>query len=158
MRRQRRDLQATDSISDSRLEERCMMSADPVPIPASNPRVLSQRHLLERRATDRHSHGVAGVPSPADVGAMKTITITNFSSETIYPFLRTANDGKDPNDSKNRYYDPQDLHDAEFREYIGYPRTARTTWACPPARPSRSRCRWSSGMETTSPSPPTART
>jgi hypothetical protein len=63
------------------------------------------------------------VPSPAASGAAKYITITNASAATIYPFLRTANNGIDPHSTgpyPDGYYDPKDPHNQEFRLYVGY--------------------------------------
>ncbi len=92
-----------------------------VPIPASNPRVALSTIFWNGEATPLDTEtGKPNIPSPQAAGAAKTITITNYGKETIYPFLRTANDGKDPNDSNDGYYDPQDLHTGEFREYVGY--------------------------------------
>ena len=52
---------------------------------------------------------------------MKTITLTNNSGSMVYPFIRGANTGQDPNaTSTNKYYDPQDVVGQEYREYIGY--------------------------------------
>ena len=62
------------------------------------------------------------IDAPDVTGAEKTITFTNYGTTTIYPFLRTENQGKDPNASPavKQYYDPQDYHGQEFREYVGY--------------------------------------
>ncbi len=92
-----------------------------VPIPASNPRVQLSSIFWNGEARPLNTGGLWDVPSPASVGAAKTITITNNGSDTIYPFLRGENGGKDPNaTSTNQYYDPQDIHGHEFRQYIGY--------------------------------------
>ena len=99
-----------------------MMAADlPIAIPASNPVVPLSTIFWNGEATPLNPvTGLNNIPSPAESGAAKTITLTNFSLEMIYPFLRTSNDGKDPNDSQNRFYDPQDLQHKEFRQYVGY--------------------------------------
>ncbi|WP_145952153.1 hypothetical protein [Paludisphaera borealis] len=97
------------------------MSAD-IPIPITNPVVPLSTIFWNGEAAplNKDGNGKANIPSPEASGAAKTITITNYGTDTLYPYLRTANDGKDPNDSLNRYYDPQDLHSGEFREYVGY--------------------------------------
>ena len=58
---------------------------------------------------------------------MKTITITNTSTQTIYPILRDANTGSDPKGGGGgtypngaNWYDPQDYQNQEYRAYIGY--------------------------------------
>ncbi len=103
-----------------RLEERCLLS-EVVPIPASNPRVDLSTIFWNGEATPLDTTtGIYNIPSPVASGAAKTITITNYGADPIYPFLRSANDGQDPNDPQDRYYDPQDLHVGEFREYVGY--------------------------------------
>ncbi|WZO98625.1 hypothetical protein EP7_000205 [Isosphaeraceae bacterium EP7] len=52
---------------------------------------------------------------------MKTITLTNNGNSMVYPFIRGANTGQDPNaTSTNKYYDPQDVVGQEYRQYIGY--------------------------------------
>src|SRR5262245_4195734 len=110
------------------LEDRCLMSAG-IPIPSTQ----LKDHLVplstifwngEAKPLDT-TNGKDNIPSPQDAGAAKTITITNYHTETIYPFLRTENSGRDPNDSQKRYYDPQDLHTddknkVEFRQYVGF--------------------------------------
>ena len=71
---------------------------------------------------------------PADPaeGAMKTITLTNNGPVTIYPFIRGENIGQDPNaTSGNKYYDPQDAVDQEYREYIGFSNSAGTFMGLP---------------------------
>ncbi len=122
-RRQRRSQVVSNfSAHVSLLEVRLMMAADiPIPIPASNPVVELSTIFWNGEATPLNTDkGLNGIPSPAAAGAAKTITLTNFSPDTIYPFLRTSNDGKDPNDSQKRLYDPQDLQHKEFRQYVGY--------------------------------------
>jgi hypothetical protein len=90
-----------------------------VPIPSTNPQVALSTIFWNGEAAPLDANGLPNIPSPAASGAAKTITITNYGQETIYPFLRTANTGQDPH-SNNEYYDPQDLHTGEFREYVGY--------------------------------------
>lgn len=93
----------------------------PIPIPSANPVVdLSTIFWNGEPNPINTVTGKKGIPSPAAAGAMKTITLTNYATNTIYPFLRTSNDGQDPNDSHNGFYDPQDLQHKEFREYLGY--------------------------------------
>src|SRR4051812_33885729 len=107
-RRRRRDFQVQGSVRDARLEKRKMMSADvPVPIPSTNPKVALST-IFWNGGAPLDSGGKQGIPSPAASGAMKTITFTNYATSTIYPFLRTANGGQDPNDSNDGFYDPQD--------------------------------------------------
>ena len=57
--------------------------------------------------------------SNSTVGAtpMKAITITNNESHTIYPILYDPNTGKS---TTGNYYDPIDMHNQEYRGYIGY--------------------------------------
>ncbi len=91
-----------------------------IPIPSSNKQVeLSKIFWNGEPQPLAPKGGLSNIPSPAASGAAKTITITNSSSSTIYPFLRGQNNGTDPH-SNNQYYDPQDIHGHEFREYIGY--------------------------------------
>ncbi|WP_169977352.1 hypothetical protein [Tautonia rosea] len=101
------------------LEERIVLS-DGVPIPASNPRVPLSTIFWNGETMPLNPSGKVGVPSPQAAGAAKTITIKNNSAEMIYPFLRGGNFGKDPNSSEGSFYDPQDLTDREFRQYVGY--------------------------------------
>jgi hypothetical protein len=98
------------------LEDRCLPSSSPVPMP-SPPNASGLKQIFWD----------GGVPlNPASpyqsfqqTPPVKTITITNNStSDTIYPMLRDANTGIDP--STNKAYDPQDLPGREFRAYIGY--------------------------------------
>ena len=104
----------------SRLEDRCLLSADaPIPVPSSNPVVALSTIFWNGEPTPLNPvTGKTDLPSPAAAGAMKTITLTNYATSMIYPFLRTSNDGQDPNDSNDGFYDPQDLHHKEFREYL----------------------------------------
>jgi hypothetical protein len=115
------------------LEARCLLSKVPippgnpeVPIPPSNQRVDLSTIFWNGEAMPLNPGGKDNIPSPAVAGAMKTITITNDGPDMIYPFLRGQNSGIDPNsigpDGKldPAPYDPQDLVDHEFREYIGY--------------------------------------
>src|SRR5262245_48918767 len=95
------------------------MSAD-ILIPATNPMVPLSTIFWNGESEPLNPNGKSNIPSPDAAGAAKTITITNYDSKTIYPFLRTENNGQDPNDSNQGHYDPQDLHLKEFRQYVGY--------------------------------------
>ena len=139
-----------------RLEARCMLSGG-VPI-RGNPVVrLKEIFWYGGTPLSRQSPFTDSLPSPEDAGAAKTITITNYGTTTIYPFLRTENTGKDPhsNDKKtknNQYYDPQDLHAAgSFASTVGYANSdGSKDLGLPSPRQSHFRCRWSCGTETMS--------
>lgn len=52
---------------------------------------------------------------------VKTISFTNNSSQTVYPFLRGLNSTLTPNMSPDTaLYDPIDKFNEEYREYVGY--------------------------------------
>jgi hypothetical protein len=116
-----------------RLEDRCMLSKTGADLPP-NQVPLDQAANQVRMGTIFWNGGKAinqdakenpfrndDIPAPDATGAEKTITFTNYGTTTIYPFLRTENTGKDPGSTgKNQYYDPEDLHGHEFREYVGY--------------------------------------
>jgi hypothetical protein len=91
-----------------------------IPIPATNPVVPLSTIFWNGEAAPLDPGGEPNIPSPESAGAAKTITITNYHTDLIYPFLRTENSGKDPNDSYEGPYDPQDLPLKEFRLYVGY--------------------------------------
>ena len=102
-----------------RLEGRCMLSG--VPIPMTNPVVPLSDIFWNGGPPLNTNSPQTNVPSPSAAGAMKTITLTNNSNASIYPFIRGENTGKDPNATPmNAPYDPQDLAGHEFRLYIGY--------------------------------------
>ncbi len=101
------------------LEGRTLLSIG-VPIPASNPRVPLSAIFWNGEPTPLNPNGLPNQPAPDRVGAAKTITITNSGSGTIYPFLRGGNYGEDPNSTSGSFYDPQDLTNHEFRQYIGF--------------------------------------
>jgi len=103
------------------LEDRCLL-AIVVPIPTSNPVVELSTIFWngEKEPLNPDGKGKLNIPAPYEVGAAKTITIINNSDDTIFPFLRGQNSGTDPNSSNKGPYDPQDLVNHEFREYIGY--------------------------------------
>lgn len=102
-----------------RLEDRCLLSG--VPIPAGQ--LAGHQVPLSNIFWNGGPSTVSGqnLPSPSASGAMKTITLTNNGPDTVYPFIRGENKGKDPNaTTTNQYYDPQDVHGHEFRQYVGY--------------------------------------
>jgi hypothetical protein len=121
-KQRRRRRQASYKVELLQLEDRRLLA--PVPIPQANPRVdLSS--IFWNGGAPLNPNGFDGVTSPDANGAGKTITISNYGPHTIYPFLRSENGGKDPNSTKvtkdgEKWYDPQDLHLSEFREYVGY--------------------------------------
>lgn len=139
--RRRREAVLQGSVRDCGLEERLMMTGG-VPIPLvqlNNPNlnVALSTIFWNGGAPLNTVTGKAGVSSPAASGAMKTITFTNYSPNTAYPFLRTANGGQDPNDSTKNgpqqgFYDPQDLQNKEFREYLGYSKGGKDYLGVPP--------------------------
>jgi hypothetical protein len=100
------------------LEERCLMANAGVPIPQFS---LDRQEPLSKVVWNggppvNTKDGKQGIKAPDQSKAMKSITITNFSNQYIYPFLRSPNTGK----AGNNYYDPQDYIDQEFREYVGF--------------------------------------
>ncbi len=101
------------------LEERSLMSVA-VPIPASNPHVPLSTIFWNGEPTPLGPNGQTNLPSPESVGSAKTITITNTGPSMIYPFLRGQNGGIDPHATPPAPYDPQDLANHEFREYVGF--------------------------------------
>lgn len=101
------------------LEERSLPAAI-VPIPASNPRVALSTIFWNGEAKPLGPNGLPNILSPEAAGAAKTVKITNNSPTTIYPFLRGQNDGQDPNATPAAAYDPQDVSNHEFRQYLGY--------------------------------------
>lgn len=114
------------------LEERCLMAAPtplreggiPVPDVSLKNQVLLSSIFWNGGAPIAKKGGVSGLKSPEANNAMKTITITNFSNEFIYPFMRSENSGQAKGDE---FYDPQDNHNQEFREYVGYSVTKGNT-------------------------------
>ncbi|MDR3633915.1 MAG: hypothetical protein P4L84_08930 [Isosphaeraceae bacterium] len=102
------------------LEVRTMMS---VAVPSSNPVVPLSTIFWNGEPDPLNPKGLKNIPSPEASGAAKTFTITNTAPFTIYPFLRGANTGTDPNSKApflNAPYDPQDPANAEYRLYVGY--------------------------------------
>ncbi len=103
----------------SQLEERCLMaSGTPIPQVSLNNQVVLSKIIWNGGPpiVPVKQGGVAGVTAPDQNNATKTITITNYSGKYIYPFLRSPNTGK----ADGKWYDPQDYHNQEFREYVGY--------------------------------------
>src|SRR5262245_14741865 len=81
------------------LEDRCLLSADPM-VPAGSTTALNQIFWNGGAAT--FGTGPAGfISGIVDAPTERTITITNTTDQTIYPILREANTGKDPNNKNN---------------------------------------------------------
>jgi hypothetical protein len=118
MRRARRASFRPDFLA---LEGRLLLSLE-VPIPTTNPRVPLSTIFWNGEPTPLNPSGKANIPAPDKVGAAKTITLINNSADTIFPFLRGGNFGEDPNSTSGSLYDPQDLTNHEFRQYVGYAR------------------------------------
>jgi hypothetical protein len=129
--RQRRRIDQSMLVSAevSRLEERCLMTIVPIPPEQLANKVVELKTIFWNGGdplTTAEEGGKTNIKSPEASGAAKYLSFTNYGIETIFPFLRTENTGKDPNsplDPVNfptNYYDPQDLHGKEFRQYVGY--------------------------------------
>jgi len=106
-----------------RLEDRCMLSTLPNQFPPNQVKnaVPVSSILWNGGPAMPGAPSTASFPSPSAAGAMKTITLTNNSGAMVYPFIRGANTGQDPNaTSTNKYYDPQDVVGQEYREFIGF--------------------------------------
>ena len=120
----RRDRQGFRIAAEiSRLEERCMLSTSPNQFPSGQVKnaVPVSSILWNGGPAMPGAPSTASFQSPSAAGAMKTITLTNNGTSMVYPFIRGANTGQDPNaTSTNKYYDPQDVVGQEYREYIGY--------------------------------------
>ncbi len=91
-------------LNDWLLEERCLLSANPT-LPMDTPGITLDGVLY---------NGVTGTDQ-------KTLTITNNSSQTVYPFLR----GQNSNQAVGQFagtgeYDPYDPSTQDYRGYIGY--------------------------------------
>jgi hypothetical protein len=124
------------------LEDRCLLSGvDPV-VPTTNliPDITKPNSLFWNGGSPFTTYGVSGITvPPTGPNTMKTITITNTSSQTIYPFLRDANTGADPQNAglspnnPQNLYDPQDFNNQEYREYVGYVGTNGTDYLGLPA-------------------------
>lgn len=104
--RRRRKLVLRSAVSDARLEERCLLA------PAGPPYNLPDSTQGLTKLGDVMFDGV-----PTDQS--KTVTITNNSDKTIYPFLEGENSRTDfyPGTAT---FDPYDPVNQEFRGYIGY--------------------------------------
>ena len=99
----------------ARLEDRLLMSKDVV---LEMPQAFGSTEKKPIYNTVGSLSNVLFV-SNSIVGAtpMKAITITNNESHTIYPILDDPNTGKS---TTGNYYDPIDMHNQEYRGYIGY--------------------------------------
>jgi hypothetical protein len=115
------------------LEDRCVPSGVPVPdtqvVPVPTTQVTLHQVLLNTifwngGPKTLSGGGVANLASPDSfygdktISAGKTITLTNYSSNAIYPFLRGNNIGNDL--ATGLPYDPQDKSNHEFRVYVAY--------------------------------------
>jgi hypothetical protein len=92
-------------LNDWLLEDRCLLSAGPT-LPTDTPGVTKLDQVMY--------NGVTGTDQ-------KTLTITNDSSQTIYPFLRgqNSNQGVAPYQGTGEY-DPYDPSTQDYRGYVGY--------------------------------------
>ncbi|MHB1556939.1 MAG: hypothetical protein ACYC61_05620, partial [Isosphaeraceae bacterium] len=118
--RRRADRRFQVASESLRLEERCLLSGVPIPAGQLADHQVPLSNIFWNGGPSL-APGGQDLPSPAAAGAMKTVTLTNNSPEMIYPFIRGENQGKDPNaTTTNQYYDPQDVHGHEFRQYVGY--------------------------------------
>jgi hypothetical protein len=116
-RRRRRPV-LLGGVSDWLLEDRCLLSGDPV-LPADTTGITTIAQVVY--------NGVTGTDQ-------KTITITNNSSQTIYPFIR----GQNSNQAVSPYqgtgeYDPYDPSTQDYRGYIGYTTDGTNYYAGLPA-------------------------
>ena len=117
---------AVQVVAKAKKSKAARLLSDGVPIPTTNPQVPLNTIFWNGEAQPLNPSGKPNIPAPSSVGATKTITISNDSTDMIYPFLRGQNSGTDPHnigpDGKPTPapYDPQDLMGHEFREYIGY--------------------------------------
>ncbi len=105
------------------LEERRLMTGDPM-VPQGSDTPLSSIFWNGGGPTSGTGPN-SFIPGITAQPTVRTITITNTSSQTIYPILRDANVGQDPKNNGGannplNYYDPQDYQDQEYRAYIGY--------------------------------------
>ena len=107
------------------LEDRCMMSADPV-VPLESVKPLGTIFWNGGGATNPSDPPPQFLKTKiAEAPTEKTITLTNASDQTIYPILRGANTGKlNTNEGRTgnpqNLYDPQDYVNQEYRAYVGY--------------------------------------
>lgn len=123
VRRRRSHPLSERGLRDWLLEERCVPSSDPV-LPGNNGNLTNI--FWNGGASFNPNFPVypnpGGNPPPAAAPPAKLLTITNNNPTlTVYPFLRDANTGTDPNSMPaNTPYDPWDPMKQEYRAYIGY--------------------------------------
>jgi hypothetical protein len=106
----------------SRLEERRLLSD--IVMPSDTVKGATPEQALSQVLYD----GGLVIPTPSTEQYVKQITITNNSTETIYPFLEDANNRTaipgDPTPAPNYtgtgMFDPFDPINQEYRGYIGY--------------------------------------
>lgn len=118
----RRPIVTLSGLRDWMLEERCLLSGGvPAPTPSGGWVALS-KIMWDGAQKPLDPDGIT-FPSNVNVPA-KTVTFTNTTDQTIYPFLRDANSGigagRNSGLTSGAYYDPQDYHNQEFRLYVGY--------------------------------------
>jgi hypothetical protein len=70
-------------------------------------------------------------PGP-DMVPLKTITFTNNSPNTVYPFLEDPNTTETSKGSGIALYDPNDAYNQEYREYVGYSVNGVNYFGLPP--------------------------
>lgn len=108
--RPRRPINPLSGLVDWVLEDRCLLSGG-VLVPTGSTTALNQ--IMWDGGQPLNPNGKTDV---TQAPPMKTVTFTNTTNQTIYPFLRDANSGV----GAGGYYDPQDFHNQEFRLYVGY--------------------------------------
>lgn len=123
----RRSTSIVGGAWDWQLEDRCVPSSDPL-VPAVNTSSLSQ--IFWNGGGPTSGAGPASfISNITDVPTARSIVISNTSDQTIFPYLRDANSGQDPNNkgqsgtagaNPNNWYDTQDYQNQEYRAYIGY--------------------------------------
>src|SRR5262249_24549684 len=106
------------------LEDRCLMSADPM-VPALSNKPLDKIFWNGGPWQGDNPPPTSFIPNITAAPTTRTITITNTTDQSNYPILRGANVGKDPHNTNHTvnpadWYDPQDYHNQEYRAYIGY--------------------------------------
>lgn len=121
-RPRRRPTQTLSVLYEWELENRCLLSGGvPAPMPSGGWVALSK--IMWDGANTPLTPGGITFPTNVTVPA-KSVTFTNTTDQTIYPFLRDANSGigagSNSGLASGAYYDPQDPHNQEFRLYIGY--------------------------------------
>ncbi len=115
------------------LEERVLLSSDPILMPGNTPGITSADQVL---------YYYGNLPNEINTQYEKTLTISNNSDQTIYPFLEGKNSRTpDPSDpmtaqsSAPARSDPYDPANQEYRGYIGYTQNG-VTYAGLPANSS----------------------